>query len=63
MGMATICCEVNVSPANPASLAFHLRMGFAIMGEMATQDGRRVALPRRPLRMTGPDLHAPAGTP
>jgi predicted GNAT superfamily acetyltransferase len=52
VGVATLCCEVNLSPANPASLAFHLRMGFGTLGEMATQDGRRVALLRRSFQMT-----------
>jgi len=28
-----LCCEVNVSPPNPGSLAFHDRLGFAACGE------------------------------
>jgi hypothetical protein len=28
-----LCCEVNVEPANPASLAFHERLGFSPRGE------------------------------
>jgi predicted GNAT superfamily acetyltransferase len=28
-----LCCEVNLVPPNPASLAFHERLGFAACGE------------------------------
>ena len=37
-----LCCEVNTSPPNPASLAFHRRLGFIEMGNGDTLDGRRV---------------------
>jgi predicted GNAT superfamily acetyltransferase len=47
MGMAVLCCEVNISPPNPNSLAFHRRMGFTPAGELKTLDGRAVALLRR----------------
>lgn len=53
LGASALCCEVNTSPPNPASLAFHLRMGFRHVDDMATADGRAVALLRK-------DLPAPA---
>jgi uncharacterized protein len=28
-----LCCEVNVDPPNPGSLAFHERLGFSAQGE------------------------------
>ena len=49
LGTKALCCEVNLSPPNPDSLTFHQRMGFARIGELATQDGREVALLHRPL--------------
>jgi predicted GNAT superfamily acetyltransferase len=48
-GAHTLCCEVNISPPNPGSLAFHARMGFTRIGDLATQDGREVALLSRTL--------------
>lgn len=48
-GAFRLCCEVNTAPPNPASLAFHRRMGFRILGGMDTADGRRVALLQRDL--------------
>ena len=40
-----IACEVNVRPPNPGSLAFHERLGFAVVGEQDTGGGaKRVAL-------------------
>lgn len=39
-----LCCEVNLRPANPASLKFHDKLGFEKTGELETGDGRRVAL-------------------
>lgn len=32
-GGRPLCCEVNLVPPNPASLAFHDRLGFAACGE------------------------------
>ncbi|MFL1461709.1 GNAT family N-acetyltransferase [Roseococcus sp. DSY-14] len=32
-GLPLLCCEVNLLPPNPASLAFHAALGFAPMGE------------------------------
>lgn len=43
-GLRALCCEVNTQPANPASLAFHERLGFGPIGTLATQDGRQVLL-------------------
>lgn len=48
-GATTLCCEVNVSPPNPGSQAFHQRMGFMPVEEMATTDGRTVVLLRKDL--------------
>jgi uncharacterized protein len=42
-GIALLCCEVNTAPPNPASLKFHLRLGFTVIGNGDTLDGRRVA--------------------
>ncbi|WP_375389845.1 GNAT family N-acetyltransferase [uncultured Amnibacterium sp.] len=48
---AEVTCEVNVRPENPASLAFHARLGFEKLAEQETKGGAyRVAL-----------LAAPAG--
>ena len=40
----TLVCEVNLSPPNPGSLAFHAKCGFTEVGQMLTSDGRRAAL-------------------
>lgn len=38
-----LCCEVNLVPPNPASLAFHERLGFAACGEGDDpRNGKRV---------------------
>jgi predicted GNAT superfamily acetyltransferase len=42
--IAYLCCEVNLSPANPASLAFHQNRGFNQKSTLETPDGRMVAL-------------------
>jgi uncharacterized protein len=50
-GRAEVTCEVNVRPANPDSLAFHDRLGFAKLGEQETKGGAyRVALLAAPAR-------------
>ena len=43
-GIAHLCCEVNLEPANSASLDFHHKMGFRELERLDTLDGRRVAL-------------------
>lgn len=39
-----LCCEVNIDPPNPGSMAFHASRGFSEAGVLRTRDGRRVAL-------------------
>ena len=42
-GARPLCCEVNVDPPNPASLAFHERLGFTACGEAQDpRNGKRV---------------------
>lgn len=36
-GHRIICCEINADPPNPASDAFHGRMGFICVGEAALE--------------------------
>ena len=43
-GARSLCCEVNTTPPNPDSLAFHTRLGFSKLAAFATGDGRRVDL-------------------
>jgi predicted GNAT superfamily acetyltransferase len=43
-GRAELTCEVNVRPANPGSLAFHLGRGFVEVGRQDTGGGITVAL-------------------
>jgi len=38
-GLREVTCEVNVRPANPGSLAFHAREGFAEVGRQETKGG------------------------
>jgi uncharacterized protein len=45
-----LCCEVNLRPANPVSLAFHVNLGFREVGRQTTDGGSKlVALLERPL--------------
>ena len=42
-GERPLCCEVNVVPPNPTSLAFHERLGFRACGEADDpRNGKRV---------------------
>jgi predicted GNAT superfamily acetyltransferase len=41
---ASLCCEIDLSPPNPISLAFHSNKGFVQTGSLNTMDGRTVAL-------------------
>ena len=36
-----LACEVNLDPPNPASMRFHERLGFEIVGEQALDGGRK----------------------
>lgn len=46
VGAGALCCEVNARPPNPASLAFHKKLGFVVAGSLVTEDGREVDLLR-----------------
>lgn len=47
-GAVEVTCEVNLDPPNPASIAFHERLGFRRLAEQDTKDGSiRVALMAR----------------
>jgi predicted GNAT superfamily acetyltransferase len=40
-----LCCEVNLLPPNPGSMAFHERLGFFRAGTLETQGGaKKVAM-------------------
>lgn len=43
-GIGSLCCEVNTNPPNPASSAFHRKLGFRVMAHLSTADGRDVEL-------------------
>jgi len=40
-GHSRVVCEVNLSPPNPASDAFHAAMGFVVIGQVALYEGRK----------------------
>lgn len=49
-----VCCEVNSDPPNPASDAFHARLGFAEVGAAAIHGGAKsVRYLARPLEKGG----------
>lgn len=48
-GVGRITCEVNTRPPNPASIAFHERLGFRRAGVRGDASGT-VAMMSRPLR-------------
>lgn len=55
-----VTCEVNLDPPNPASLAFHERLGFRSVGTQATKGGAvTVTLLAAPVD-AGPALAGPA---
>lgn len=37
-----LCCEVNLVPENPVSMAFHRRLGFTQAGTLETQNGAKM---------------------
>jgi len=44
-GLQRVCCEVNLVPPNPGSLAFHAKLGFFEVGQQETEGGsKRVSL-------------------
>jgi uncharacterized protein len=43
LDLPMVCCEVNLRPPNPVSLAFHERLGFEAAGEQESE-GKRVRL-------------------
>ncbi|MBI5161411.1 MAG: GNAT family N-acetyltransferase [Micrococcales bacterium] len=50
LGAVEVTCEVNLQPPNPASLAFHRRMGFTEVGRQWTKGAStEVALLAAPL--------------
>jgi len=49
-GLATIVCEVNLRPENPASLRFHARQGYLEVGRLETRDGMLVSLLEKKVR-------------
>ena len=42
-GHARIVCEINAEPPNPASEAFHRKLGFVVVGSATLPDGKVVA--------------------
>lgn len=48
-GIGLLCCEVNISPRNEGSLAFHASLAFRSMGSLSTSDGRDVELLKKTL--------------
>ena len=39
---STLCCEINVSPPNPVSHAFHARFGFKEVGRSAEAESPKI---------------------
>jgi hypothetical protein len=54
-GARPLCCEVNLLPPNPGSLAFHQRLGFHHCGEAQDpRNGKRVRYLIRPAPRVSP---------
>jgi hypothetical protein len=48
-GLARLCCEVNLQPPNPDSMALHQQLGFVQVGTQRTMQGtKEVALLVKP---------------
>ena len=48
---SNLTCEVNLAPPNPDSMAFHARLGFAEVGQLESEGGKkRVSLMVKVLR-------------
>ena len=45
--ISDLCCEVNLSPPNPASISFHRNLGFGELREIETTDQKTVMLMRK----------------
>ncbi|MBB36418.1 MAG: GNAT family N-acetyltransferase [Hirschia sp.] len=43
-GADQLAAEVNITPPNPVSMAFHERMGFSRIGDQQLPDGKHVAM-------------------
>jgi uncharacterized protein len=54
MFISVLCCEVNLEPANPASINLHVQRGFAPLSTLVTADGRRVVLMKKEIRAQSP---------
>jgi hypothetical protein len=52
IGVGALTCEVNRSPANPASVALHEKLGFRVVGTQSTEGGHKEVL------LMALDLHA-----
>jgi|TARA_R110001599_G_scaffold84130_2_gene226746 predicted GNAT superfamily acetyltransferase len=37
-----VCCEVNVKPQNPDSMAFHQKLGFKEKSKLITEGGKKI---------------------
>ncbi len=54
LGLSALTCEVNLDPPNPASSAFHARLGFRRVGVLDTKGGAvRVELLSRAVALGG----------
>jgi hypothetical protein len=42
-GIRLLCCDVNLAPPNPESLAFHHRLGFTLLCEGTASNGFAIA--------------------
>jgi predicted GNAT superfamily acetyltransferase len=59
--VGVLCCDVNLAPANPESLAFHHRLGFTQFGEGTASNGFAIAFLMRRIGRPLEISAAPAG--